>query len=78
MHSSNPNETDAGSEDQGETPDLWRINPWLTAYKIGPMHSQCVDAVQGQRDLAMFAAVQQMRVAYLAEDNEDRSSNFSL
>ena len=73
MHSPNQNELDAVSARDTETPDLWRINPWLTAYKIGPMHSQCIDSAEQQRGLVVFASMHSLSEEQHPQLKGDRS-----
>ena len=47
---------DGALDDNDAVPDLWCVNPWLTARMIGAAHSQQLDAAEQERVHAMFAA----------------------
>jgi hypothetical protein len=47
---------DAAPRDKDDGPDLWCINPWLTAHMIGAAHSQRLEPAEQERVRAMFAA----------------------
>jgi hypothetical protein len=58
-------------------PDLWCINPWLTAHMIGAAHSQC-DAAEQERGREIFAALSAQSTASadaeqeLPKENDER------
>lgn len=47
---------DSALRDNGDVPDLWCINPWLTSHMIGAAHSQRLDPAEQERVHTMFAA----------------------
>jgi hypothetical protein len=50
-------------------PDLWCVNPWLTAHMIGAAHSQC-DTAEQERGHAIFAALGEQSSASAAAEQE--------
>jgi hypothetical protein len=50
-------ETEKDPEHRRQLPDLWQINPWLTAHMIGAAHSQCIEPAEQERGRAMVAAL---------------------
>jgi hypothetical protein len=59
--SGNGRNIDRAREHNGD-PDLWCVNPWLTAHMIGAAHSQC-DTAEQERGLAIFAALSERSIA---------------
>jgi hypothetical protein len=65
------------ARERNSDPDLWCVNPWLTAHMIGAAHSQC-DTAEQERGHAIFAALSEQSsasadaVQELPKENDER------